>query len=76
MPVAHLIERPPKGQSRSHFADFLIKHVMRGQITAVEQVGLDRVLKLTIEPTSDILETSPKSIHRRIYGQARQYHLC
>ncbi len=66
---AHLIERPPKGQSRSHFADFLIKHVMRGQITAVEQVGLDRVLKLTIEPTSDILETSPKSIIAEFMGK-------
>ena len=66
---AHLIERPPKGQSRSHFADFLIKHVMRGQITAVEQVGLDRILKLTIEPTSDILETSPKSIIAEFMGK-------
>ena len=47
---AHLIERPPKGQSKSHFADFLMKHIMRGQITAIEQIGLDRILKLTIAP--------------------------
>ncbi len=66
---AHLIERPPKGQSRSHFADFLIKHVMRGQITAVEQVGLDRVLKLTIAPVSDVLEASPKSIIAEVMGK-------
>ena len=66
---AHLIERPPKGQSRSHFADFLIKHVMRGQITAVEQVGLDRVLKLTIAPASDVLEASPKSIIAEVMGK-------
>ena len=66
---AHLIERPPKGQSRSHFADFLMKHVMRGQLTAVEQVGLDRVLKLTIAPTSDVLETSPKSIIAEFMGK-------
>ena len=65
----HLIERPPKGQSRSHFADFLMKHLMRGKIIAVEQVGLDRVLKLTIAPTSDILETSPKSIIAEFMGK-------
>ena len=66
---AHLIERPPKGQSRSHFADFLMKHVMRGQITAVEQVGLDRILKLTITPTADVLEPSPKSVIAELMGK-------
>ena len=66
---AHLIERPPKGQSRSHFADFLMKHIMRGQITAIEQVGLDRILKLTIAPTSDVLEASPKSIIAELMGK-------
>ena len=65
----HLIERPPKGQPRSHFADFLMKHVMRGQITAIEQVGLDRILKLTIAPRSDVLETSPKSIIAELMGK-------
>ena len=66
---AHLIERPPKGQSRSHFADFLMKHIMRGRITAVEQVGLDRILKLTIAPVSDVLEASPKSIIAEVMGK-------
>ncbi len=66
---AHLIERPPKGQSRSHFADFLMKHVRRGQLTGIEQVGLDRVLKLTIVPTSDVLATSPKSIIAEVMGK-------
>ena len=66
---AHLIERPPKGQSRSHLADFLMKHALRGQITAIEQVGLDRILKLTIAPTSDVLEASPKSIIAELMGK-------
>ena len=66
---AHLIERPPKGQSRSHFADFLMTHVRRGQITAVEQVGLDRIIKLTIAPTSDVLEASPKSLIAELMGK-------
>ncbi len=66
---AHLIERSPRGQSRSHFADFLMKHVMRGQITAVEQVGLDRVLKLTIAPTSEVFEASPKAIIAEVMGK-------
>ena len=65
----HLIEHPPKGQPRSHFADFLMKHIMRGQITAVEQVGLDRILKLTIAPASDVLEASPKSIIAELMGK-------
>ena len=65
----YLIERPLKGQSRSHFADFLMKHIMRGQITAVEQVGLDRILKLTIAPASDVLEASPKSIIVELMGK-------
>ncbi len=66
---AHLIERQPKGQSRSHFADFLMKHIIRGQITAVEQVGLDRIIKLTIAPTADVLEASPKSIIAELMGK-------
>ncbi len=66
---AHLIERPPKGQPRSHFADFLMKHVMRGEIRVLEQIGLDRVLKLTIAPKSDILDTSPKSIIAEFMGK-------
>ena len=66
---AHLIERQPKGQSRSHFADFLMKHIIRGQITAVEQVGLDRIIKLTITPTADVLEASPKSIIAELMGK-------
>ena len=66
---AHLIERPSKGQSRSHFADFLMKHIMRGQITAIEQVGLDRIVKLTIAPASDVLDASPKSIIAELMGK-------
>lgn len=66
---AHLIKRPPKGQSRSHFSDFLMKHIMRGQIAAVEQVGLDRIIKFTIAPASDVLEASPKSIIAELMGK-------
>jgi len=66
---AHLIEHSPKGQSRSHFADFLMSHALRGQITAIEQVGLDRILKLTIAPTADVLEASPKSIIAELMGK-------
>ena len=66
---AHLVERPPRGQSRSHFADFLMTHVMRGKLTAIEQVGLDRVLKLTIAPITDVLEASPKSIIAEVMGK-------
>ncbi|MCZ6678354.1 MAG: NFACT family protein, partial [Candidatus Poribacteria bacterium] len=65
----HLIKRPPKGQARSHFADFLMKHIMRGKIVSVEQVGWDRVLKLTVEPKSELLEISPKSMIAEFMGK-------
>ena len=65
----HLIQRPPKGQKRSHFADFLTKHIMRGRITGVEQIGWDRVLKLSIAPRSEDIEMSPKSIISEFMGK-------
>ena len=65
----HLIERPPKGQEESHFADFLMKHIARGRITAIEQMGWDRVLKITIELKSDVMEPSIRSIVAEFMGK-------
>jgi predicted ribosome quality control (RQC) complex YloA/Tae2 family protein len=64
-----LIKRPPKGQAKSHFADFLMKHIMHGKIAAVEQVGWDRVLKLSIAPKTEVIEASPKSIIAEFMGK-------
>ena len=49
----HLIERPSEGQRQSYFADFLMTHIGRGTISGIEQLGWDRVLKITIKPQSD-----------------------
>lgn len=50
----HLIERPSEGKRQSYFADFLMTHIGRGTISGIEQLGWDRVLKITIKPQSDV----------------------
>lgn len=50
----HLIERPATEQKQSYFADFLMTHIGRGTISGVEQLGWDRVLKITIKSISDV----------------------
>ena len=50
---AHLIQKPPPGQKQSYFADFLSTHLKHGTITEIEQLGWDRILKITIQPKSD-----------------------
>ena len=65
----HLIKRPSKRQEESHFADFLTKHITRGRITAIEQMGWDRVLKITTESNSDVIEPSLRSIIAEFMGK-------
>ncbi len=50
---AHLIQKPPQGQKQSYFADFLSTHLKHGQIIDINQLGWDRILKITIQPVSD-----------------------
>ena len=50
---AHLIQKPPPGQKQSYFADFLSTHLKHGAITEIEQLGWDRILKITVQPKSD-----------------------
>ena len=65
----HLVKRPPKGGEKSHFAEFLMKHILRGRITRIEQIGWDRVLKLSIEPKTGIIEKAPRSIIAEFMGK-------
>ena len=58
----HLIERPSAGKKQSYFADFLMTHIGRGTISGIEQIGWDRVLKITIKPQSDTLLESPSRV--------------
>ena len=65
----NLIDRPPKGKGESHFADFLMKHAARGKIISIEQISWDRVLKITIELKSDVIEPSLRSIVAEFMGK-------
>ena len=67
---AHLIQRPPPGQKQSYLADFLTTHIRRGTITAIEQLGWDRILKITVQPLSDEpLLPSPKALISEFMGK-------
>lgn len=67
---AHLIHRPPPGQKQSYLADFLTTHIRRGTITAIEQLGWDRILKITVQPLSDEpLLPSPKALISEFMGK-------
>ena len=67
---AHLIEKPPPGQKQSYLADFLATHLRRGTITAIEQIGWDRILKITVQPVSDDpIQPSPKALIAEFMGK-------
>ncbi|RKU38762.1 hypothetical protein C6496_04460 [Candidatus Poribacteria bacterium] len=67
---AHLIEKPPPGQKQSYLADFLATHLRRGTITAIEQLGWDRILKITVQPVSDDpIRPSPKVLIAEFMGK-------
>ncbi len=50
---AHLIKKPPPGQKQSYFANFLSTHLKHGTIIDIEQLGWDRILKITVQPNTD-----------------------
>ncbi|MDE0505739.1 MAG: NFACT RNA binding domain-containing protein [Candidatus Poribacteria bacterium] len=58
----HLIEPPVSEQQRSYFADFLMTHIGRGVISGIEQLGWDRVLRITIQPQLDALVESQSRV--------------
>ena len=67
---AHLTQKPAPGQKQSYLADFLTTHLRRGTITAIEQLGWDRILKITVQPTSDEpIQPSPKAIVAEFMGK-------
>ena len=67
---AHLIEKPSPGQKQSYLADFLTTHLRRGTITDIEQLGWDRILKITVQPVSDEpIQPSPKAVIVEIMGK-------
>lgn len=66
----HLIEKPPPAQKQSYLADFLTTHLRRGKITEIEQIGWDRILKITVQPVSDEpIQPAPKAIIAELMGK-------
>ena len=67
---AHLIDKPLPAQKQSYLADFLTTHLRRGKITEIEQIGWDRILKITVQPISDEpIQPSPKAIIAELMGK-------
>ena len=67
---AHLINKPSPGQKQSYFADFLSTHLKHGTIINVEQLGYDRILKVTVQPTTDEpIQPPPKAIIAEFMGK-------
>ena len=55
---------------QSYLADFLTTHLRRGTITAIEQLGWDRILKITVQPVSDEpIQPSPKAVMAEFMGK-------
>ena len=67
---AHLIEKPPPAQKQSYLADFLTTHLRGGTVTEIEQLGWDRILKITVQPVSDEpIQPSPKAVIAEMMGK-------
>ena len=67
---AHLINKPPPGQKQSYFADFLSTHLKHGTIIDIEQLGWDRILKITVQPiTDEPIQPTPKAIIAEFMGK-------
>ena len=56
----HLIQKPPPGQKQSYFAGYLATHLKHSKIVDIEQLGWDRILKITFQPISDEHIQPPK----------------
>ncbi|RKU14734.1 hypothetical protein C6503_14610 [Candidatus Poribacteria bacterium] len=66
----HLIGKPSPGQKQSYLADFLTTHLRGGTITGIQQLGWDRILKITVQPVSDEpIQPSPKAIIAEMMGK-------
>ena len=67
---AHLIQKPPPGQKQSYFAEFLSTHLKHGTVIDIEQLGWDRILKITVQPSSDEpILPQPKAIIAEFMGK-------
>lgn len=67
----HLIDRPPKSDQDKHFhfASVLIEHTMYGEISKIEQLGYDRIMKIWIEPSRSVLQKPPRILVGEFMGK-------
>lgn len=66
----HLIQKPLRGQKQSYLADYLSTHLKHGTITDISQVGLDRILKIAVQPVSDDpIQPNPKTLILEFMGK-------
>lgn len=65
----HFVPRVPKVKERHHFSDFLMTHLMRGTVNGVEQVGLDRIVHIEIQPHTDPLHREPRLLICELMGK-------
>ena len=65
----HLTKTFPKQAKRWHFADFLHSHIEDGEITDIEQVNLDRIVRIRIIPPGEIIEPVPKILVGEFMGK-------
>jgi len=65
----HLTTVSPRREKRWHFADFLLKHIGDGEIAAIEQINLDRIINIHIIPQGEIIEPTPKILIGEFMGK-------
>ena len=65
----HLTKITPKREKRWHFADFLHKHIADGEINSIEQIDLDRIIKIRILPQGEIIDPAPKILIGEFMGK-------
>jgi len=65
----HLTTEYPKRSKRWHFADFLLKHIGEGKISAIEQINFDRIIRIRVIPQEEIVEPVPKILIGEFMGK-------
>jgi len=65
----HLTTVFPKREKRWHFADFLLKHIGDGEIAAIEQINLDRMIRIRVIPQAEIIDPEPKILIGEFMGK-------
>ena len=67
---AHLTDASyPNPADAPMFCMLMRKHLQAGRITALEQLGGDRVLKITVESKDELGDTAPRELYLELMGR-------